>query len=38
MNRKGRPQGAKNKLPNNELVNNLINKLGTIQSEKVYTV
>jgi hypothetical protein len=27
MNRKGRPQGAKNKLPNNEAVNELINKI-----------
>jgi hypothetical protein len=27
MNRKGRPQGAKNKLPNNELVNSLINNI-----------
>lgn len=27
MNRKGRPQGARNKLPNNELVNNLINNI-----------
>lgn len=27
MNRKGRPPGAKNKLPNNELVNSLINTI-----------
>ena len=27
MNRTGRPQGAKNKLPNNELVNSLINNI-----------
>jgi hypothetical protein len=27
MNRKGRPQGAKNKLPNNEAVNDLINTI-----------
>jgi hypothetical protein len=27
MNRNGRPRGAKNKLPNNELVNNLINTI-----------
>lgn len=27
MNRQGRPRGAKNKLPNNELVNSLINNI-----------
>jgi hypothetical protein len=27
MNRKGRPPGAKNKLPNNEVVNELINTI-----------
>lgn len=27
MNRNGRPKGAKNKLPNNELVNSLINNI-----------
>jgi hypothetical protein len=27
MNRNGRPPGAKNKLPNNELVNSLINTI-----------
>ncbi len=27
MNRNGRPKGAKNKLPNNELVNSLINTI-----------
>jgi hypothetical protein len=27
MNRKGRPLGAKNKLPNNEVVNELINTI-----------
>jgi hypothetical protein len=27
MNRSGRPKGAKNKLPNNELVNSLINTI-----------
>ena len=27
MNRKGRPIGSKNKLPNNELVNSLINNI-----------
>ena len=27
MNRKGRPAGSKNKLPNNELVNTLINNI-----------
>ena len=27
MNRKGRPIGSKNKLPNNELVNTLINNI-----------
>jgi hypothetical protein len=27
MNRSGRPPGAKNKLPNNELVNSLINTI-----------
>jgi hypothetical protein len=27
MNRSGRPKGAKNKLPNNELVNSLVNTI-----------
>jgi hypothetical protein len=27
MNRNGRPKGAKNKLPNNELVNSLVNTI-----------
>jgi hypothetical protein len=27
MNRNGRPKGAKNKLPNNELINSLVNTI-----------